>query len=161
MHFPRFEIFNFCHSRFFLKNISLTVKVVKNQRITDYSAANHFLSEIMKYPSDKWEDLKLKFYPIFKQLTIELDNSFAFNEFYSRMETELHMVQNSLNIDALSKYLPSSKKEEETSKLSSILSELGILEACTKYQLRASAHRKYTNLVHISPTVLPSLLLMQ
>jgi hypothetical protein len=36
-------------------------------RIEDYSAANHYLKQIMSFGSDKWEDLEKEFRPTVKK----------------------------------------------------------------------------------------------
>jgi hypothetical protein len=52
-----------------LRYLTFAIQVVQHQRIIDYSAANHFLEAIKKFPSDKWEELKgYHFWELLNQL---------------------------------------------------------------------------------------------
>lgn len=70
---------------------NLNILLPNTLSLTHFSAANHYLKEIMDFPSDQWTDLKQEFNPIFKKLTADFFASYTFAEFYSRAETEQNM----------------------------------------------------------------------
>lgn len=61
----------------------------------DYSAANHYLSQILSNPSYDWDVMEQTYFPIYKELRSELSSLIPSREFYHKGET-LHNVWKSL-----------------------------------------------------------------
>jgi hypothetical protein len=66
------------------------LQVIRNGRIVDYSEANHYLKEIMAFPSNEWNALDGEFSKIYTDLTNKLDSATTFNLFYTQFEIEAY-----------------------------------------------------------------------
>lgn len=164
-----------------LRYLTFGIQLVNHGRIVDYSEANHYLKEIMDFPSDDWEDLSKVFAKqTFPQLREKFNNSASFNEFYSKHELIQHMHVHMFNTRVVPYFVREAdlknlhilgnekkkevagnereKKEKESEASMAIikfLNENGLNALIDRFLLRTLPHSRYTNLIHFSPSVFP------
>jgi len=156
--------------------IVFALQVVEHGKVVDYSAANHYLKEIMDHPSSEWEDLKAAFQkPVFFKLRDEFFNKARYHELYSRMDVEAEVHAHLFNPRDKAAFLasdigklnhlattgssPPGGEEESSTDPSGLLEtvrylrEHGVQQLRQRYHLRVLPHSQHANIIHLAPTV--------
>lgn len=159
-----------------IRYIVFALQVVEHGKVVDYSAANHYLKEIMDHPSSEWEGLKAAFQkPVFFKLRGEFFNKARYHELYSRMDVEAEVHAHLFNprdkaaflasdIDKLNHLATTGSTapdgEEESSADPSglletvrFLREQGVQQLRQRYHLRVLPHSQHANIIHLAPTI--------
>lgn len=151
-----------------IRYIIFALQVVEHGRIIDYSAANHYLKDILEYPSSEWEDLKAAFQkPIFIKLRDELFGKVRYHELYSRMEMDTEVYAHLFNTRDKLRFLGSDIRSLDTMSKQPVgeTDAAGALEIVRYlrdhdlqslrdlFKIRVLPHSNYAHIIHLSPTV--------
>ena len=146
-----------------LRYLTFGIQIIQQGRIADYSEANHYLKEVMDFPSDNWEDLSKVFakqtFPLLRE---KFNASAPFNEFYSKHDLLQHTHTHLFNARVIPTFvrqsdLPMNLVTQAVTipflALQRFLNERGLDTLIKTFLLRTLPHTHRPNLVHFSPSV--------
>eukprot|EP01087_Luapelamoeba_hula_P014826 TRINITY_DN4398_c0_g1_i2.p1 TRINITY_DN4398_c0_g1~~TRINITY_DN4398_c0_g1_i2.p1 ORF type:complete len:570 (+),score=67.43 TRINITY_DN4398_c0_g1_i2:508-2217(+) len=150
-----------------LRYLTFAIQVVTHGAITDYTAANHYLKDIMDHPSFDWQVLKDDFgKKVFNPLREAFLNCATFNDFYSKYDLVQHVHVHLFNTHNVTGFLTGANDcsslsseaqlNDQTDSPYHIVTYLranGLGRLVENYKIRALPHAKHPNLIHFSSTI--------